>query len=172
MGARQIVQQSANPEPKPKRKYTKRLKHAGKPSELEKGLIADVLANSPGGLSVREVSALATVMRRSKDVIRRAVEEAHDTLIERAGRYADIHMQAVETALENGDAKSLEVAARASQWAMENINLDGQGVVEKPAAKPMGPSIQIGIALGGMNKQESTEIIEAKVIANPPLENV
>ena len=137
---------------KPRRSY----KRQGKLSDGDKHLIEDVIAQTPGGLSTGQQHALAVVLRKSRDVVKRAIEDAHDNLAERAGRYADIHLQTTETALSNGDAKSLEVAARASQSAMENINVDGVGVVEKKPDKPVGNQVIVGIQLGGMQTPEVT----------------
>jgi hypothetical protein len=165
-GARSVVSKPTAVA-KPKRKVYKR---PGSPSDAEKGLVADVVANSPGGLSPTQQNALATVLKRGRGVVKQMVEDAAMTLAERAGRYADIHLQTTEAALANGDAKSLEVAARASQWAMENINVDGTGVVEKPASKPTGPSVMIGIKLGGMQTPSDVIIEGAKVESEKPLE--
>lgn len=154
MGARAAVQ---SPPAKPVRKPRKAL------TEGEQHVIEDIIAQVPGGLTMRQQSALATVLRRPRNMVKQAVAEAALELADRAQRYADIHMKATEVALENGDAKSLEVAARASQWALENINVDGTRVVEKAPDKPTGPAIQIGIMVGGKNIPSESVIDVEKV---------
>lgn len=97
-----------------------------------------------------QVHSLAKALRRSRTAVRQAVEDARDTFVERAGRYVDIHMTTVEAALANGDAKSLEVAARGAQWALEHVSADGVRVVEKTEANP-GLKVAIGIKIGGVD---------------------
>lgn len=145
-----------------------RHKRQGPATDADKSLIQDIIAQTPGGLSNGQVNALAIVLQRSRAKTKELVEEAALKVAERAERYADIHMRVTEEALANGDAKSLEVAARASQWAMENINVDGVGVIEKAANKPAAPSVMIGIRVGGLNETPSEaskgiEVLEAKV---------
>ena len=154
---------SSNPvEAKPKPR--KRHKKLGSFTDAEKTIVEDIVAQSPGGLNTSEVNALARVLRRNREIIKAAVIEAAETLADRAGRYADIHLQTTEAALANGDAKSLEVAARASQWALENISVDGVAVVEKKADKPTGPQINIGVIVGGKNETPVvTEITDAEL---------
>jgi hypothetical protein len=63
------------------------------------------------------------------------------------------------------DPKALDVAARASQWAMENLSAEGQRIVDKPAAGKgdMGPRILVGINLGGMNSKPAVDVVEIPV---------
>ncbi len=126
-------------------KYNRR----DKVTEIERGLVTQFLQDQPHEITPRQVKGLADTLRRSKETILRVIEETKDTLGERVGRYADLHMQATETAVTNGDAKSLAVATKAAEWAMENIGVDGRKVIEKTESRHSGPNIQIGVKIGG-----------------------
>lgn len=97
------------------------------------------------------------------------VREAREALKAKALALFEKYEAIIDKAIAAGD---LEVAATHVQWLIEHMpNEDGERMIDATAAKPKkletaktGPSIQIGIALGGMNKPktlpEVTEITE------------
>src|SRR5713101_7029821 len=85
----------------------------------EKALIGQFLADQPHEVTREQIKLLAKLMHRSPNTIRQCIEQARENFVASAGRYVEIHLAATEAALANGDPKSLEVAARGAQWAME-----------------------------------------------------
>lgn len=137
--------------------------------ERATAVIANALVENKGGdLTTCQVGAIAKTLRRSKEAIRELIEVAREELAANAGFYVQSHKTVVEMALDAGDPKALEVAARASQWAMEKISHDGARVVDAAAAPSGGGQILIGInfKLGGRNPS----IIEGEKALPPPLD--
>jgi hypothetical protein len=60
------------------------------------------------------------------------------------------------------DPKALDVAARASQWAMENLSAEGQRIVDAPTAGKgnLGPRIVVAVRVGGLNDKPTADITE------------
>jgi hypothetical protein len=142
-----FVDDSLLPKPKRKRKLPKR---TGVITKVEKDLIARVVADQSSEMTERQINALAVVTRRSKALVKKAVEEAHETFVDRSKRYVDIHLATVEQAFAKGTDKGLEVAQKGSQWAIENISEQGARIVEKKSDDTStGTRIMIGVALGG-----------------------
>lgn len=135
---------------KPHKKRTYR-RHGGSLSKSEKDLIANTALAQPGGLSPLQVTGLAKVLKRSPALIQQAIIEARDQFVGSAGRYVEIHKQATEDALSNGDAKSLDVAVRGAQWALTNISAEGTRIVDKPNTEATGSKVMIGIRVGGID---------------------
>lgn len=162
------------PGPKPKRK---KRKDAGKPrkstiqklgpgrsgpmSAPEKELIERFLLARPEGEEIntatKRAKALAVVMGRSTETVRRAIVSAAQRLAERSEEYTDMHFVAAKIAAAKGDAAP-------SQWALERISAEGEEgkgrirIIEPLKTEgdaPQMPTINIGLALGG--------------IANPPV---
>lgn len=128
-------------------------------------IVTQTVQEAGGDLRSREVAALARVLHTNKDHVREMVETARSLLAERAVEYVDAHKKAVDKALHNGDAKSLEVAARATQWAMEHIKFEGKSIVDKPGGESgQGTQIIIGIKLGGQNTEQPATVVEAEAI--------
>lgn len=157
-GARSVINRTAPPkifEPKSKR--------GGSISKVEQNLIAQFVRDQPREVTTSQVTSLAKVLRRSKEVVKAAIEQARENFASEADFYVKSHKQSVERALaiqtKDGehDPKALDVAARASQWALENLSAEGQRVVDKPSAGKgdMGPKIMVGINLGGLNTPSS-----------------
>ena len=126
-------------------------KRGGSPTKAEKELVAQFVLDQPAEVTPRQVNALAKVLRRSKELTKQLIEDAKDNFVESAGRYVEIHREAVEAALLNGDSKSLEVAVKGSQWAIESLSSDGTRIVEQPNVDSGGVKVMVGIKLGGMN---------------------
>jgi hypothetical protein len=123
-------------------------KRRGSITKVERDFVTQFVQDQPRELSSRQVSALSTVTRRSKAVIKTLIEEARDSFVEQADRYVQIHREAVEGALESGDH---EQAIKGSQWYLEHVSSEGARIVDKAAAGPAGTKIMLGISLGGMS---------------------
>lgn len=139
-------------------------KRKGPVTTGEKALLAEFLTDQTAAVTNQQVTALAKVMRRSKEIVIRELEAARDSFVESAQDYVDIHKKATQQALLNADPKSLDVATRAAQWAIEKISGEGIRLVEKADKGPSGSSIMIGIKLGGLNDPQNTPFL-------PPSEN-
>lgn len=123
------------------------IKRQGSITKAEKALIAQVVMDSPAEITPRQVNALATATRRSRQAIKKCIEDARDNFAASAGDYVEIHKEATMAALLKGDN---EQALKGSQWALTNISAEGARVVEKTVVAPSGSKIQIGIKLGGI----------------------
>ena|ERR1700674_3152186 len=132
-----------------KKRQQKRRKSPLTPEE--KGIIDQVILDSPGGLATSQERGLSQALCRPLAALKPYIEEAREKFVKRAPRYTDIHIAAAEKALANGDAKSLEVATRASAWALENISTENERVIERPTIGPVGQKIMIGIKVGGVD---------------------
>lgn len=82
--------------------------------------------------------------------IKTIIAKAREGFARRADSYAEIHYLATAQALANGDAKSLAVALRGAEFALERTEEDGARIINKDSSAPTQPSIQIGIALAGV----------------------
>jgi hypothetical protein len=135
-------------------------------TKAEKDVVAAVVADSPREVSEKQVTALATALRRPKAAIKAAIDNAQGDFQAAAGRYVEIHMEAIESALRDEDVKGREIAMKGAQWAIERLAHEGSRVIEKAAAGPSesGPRIQIGIRLGGIDATNESKAIEATVI--------
>jgi hypothetical protein len=130
---------------------TRHYPRRGHLSQPEKDLIAAVVMDSPREVDARQINGLAKGLRRRRSAIKEAVEQAREIFLGRAPRYVDIHMQTTEAALAAGDPKSLEVAARSSQWAIEHTSADGASIIEKVTEGSSGVKVIIGVKVGGAN---------------------
>jgi hypothetical protein len=162
-GARSVITRTAPPkifEPKSKR--------GGAISKAEKHLIAQFVRDQPREVTTTQVNSLAKVLRRSKDAVKQMVVEARENFAAEADFYVTSHKKSVERALNvtnkegEYDAKALDVAARASQWALENLSAEGQRVVDKPSAGKgdSGPRIMVGVSIGGLNTPAVVTAVE------------
>lgn len=75
--------------------------------------------------------------------IKVVIKAAREALARRAADYANLHWQASVMAAMKGDAGP-------AQWAIERIAEGGQRIIDAPKSGPAAPTLQIGIALGGM----------------------
>lgn len=147
----------------PGAKPGQRFRRQGKPSEAEKALVAQVVQDQPTTITPSQINGLAKALNRTPAVIKQLVAEARENFVAAAGDYVAIHKQAAQLALANGDAKSLDVAVKASQWAIQSISADGQRVVERTTSEPTGQKIFIGINVGGVSAPQAvvTEVVDA-----------
>lgn len=137
-----------NVAPAGKRTPHKVFKRRGSVSNVERDFVTQFVQDQPRELSTRQVNALATVMRRSRETVKEVVAEARDRFVEQADRYVEIHRSAVESALEGGDN---ETALKGSQWYLEHVAAEGIRIVDKGGASgPTGSKIVIGVAIGGV----------------------
>lgn len=147
MGARTVVDHAATPAKPPKV-----FNRAGPISPTEQALVTQFVADQPREMTQGQVTALSKVLRRTRETVKKMVEEAREDLAGNISDYVATHKLAMQQALANGDAKSLEVATRAAQWGMENIAIEGVRVVDKAKSEDTGIRIQIGVKVGGMNE--------------------
>lgn len=142
----------------------KPLKRRGRPTEAEKALIAKVVADQPAEMTSTQVTALARTLRRTKDTVKSMIIQAKEDFQAKADFYVKAHEQAVGAALANGDAKSLAVALEGSQWALENLSIDGVRVIDKQTENSGGGGkVLIGIKIGGMREDQPVTVDAAKV---------
>ena len=149
------------------RKVHKIFKRRGPVTPTEKEFVAQFVQDQPCEITPKQVTALASTLRRSKELVKQMIEEAKDNFQGAAKRYVEIHKEAIEAALENGDAKSLHVAVQGSQWAMENLSAEGVSIVNKKQESGSGAGrIAIGIQIGGMRVDQPVEakVVEAETI--------
>ena len=99
---------------------------------------------------------LATMNKGHKRDYFPRVREAREALKEKALELYEMHVRIIQEAL---DAKEFETAAQANQWLMEHMPADdGITMIDISIDKPKqvnpatGPTIQIGFALGGIDK--------------------
>lgn len=85
-------------------------------------------------------SRVKAIMKTAREVIR-----------ERLTEYVDIHLVAAKVAALKGDAGPAE-------WALENLDVDGERVVTPPSKNqaPTAPTFNLGFVLGGMPRQLPT----------------
>jgi len=87
------------------------------------------------------------------------VKEAREALASHALELLETHKKLI---LEAAMAGNYEAALKASQWLLEHMpREEGTAIIDESAAKPKmvaegpkGPSIQIGVVLGGMNEKK------------------
>ncbi len=107
-------------------------------------ITATTLALMDSKTPVQIAKGLGTSIRAEK--VRDVIKAARVALALRAQDYVDLHFQAASIAAESGDAKP-------SQWALTMIAEEGARIVDAPqVAQNKAPSLQIGIALGGLTK--------------------
>ncbi len=154
MGARQSVKigQLANAEAAAAKKPTKVFGRMGRSTAGEREFVAQFVQDMPGPITERQISALATTMRRDKATVRGWIEEAAEAFQENARFYIDAHRKATEDALVSDTMAGKDIAIKASQWAIENLSGGGARIVEKAASgAPTGTKIMVGVKIGGMN---------------------
>lgn len=173
-GARSVISKQVHSpifEPKAKRH--------GSITKTEQSIVTAFVLDQPREVTTAQVTALSKVLRRSKEAVKGMVVAARETLNANSQFYVDAHRTSVERALAvttkegEHDPKALDVAARASQWAMENMSAEGQRIVDvKSASKGEGGTkIMINIPFGGMNVAPAVEVIEAVIDPSPKSES-
>lgn len=162
-GARSVVSRKS-----PEKVFEPKAKRAGKPTQVEQSLITQFVRDQPREVTSGQVAALARVLRRPRETVKSMIEAAREDFAVEASFYVAAHKTSVQRALDvtnkdgEHDAKALDVAARASQWALENLSAEGVRVVDKPSAGKgdTGPRIMVGINVGGLNTKPTVEVVE------------
>jgi hypothetical protein len=95
------------------------------------------------------VTALAALLDRSPKVIKGIVEEAKAEFAGNAKNYVKLHMDSTQKAF---DSRDYETAAKAAQWAIEKMGVEGVRIIEQAAERPQMPQVVIGVNLGGIGK--------------------
>lgn len=166
-GARSVISRQVPPkvfEPKNKR--------SGSITATEQALVTQFVLDQPREVTTQQVTALSKVLRRSKEAVKGMVIAAREEFNSSAEFYVKAHAESVAKALSSmnkegeHDPKALDVAARASQWAMENMSAEGQRIVDvKSTGKGEGGTkILINIPFGGMNAVPAVEVVETASI--------
>lgn len=99
------------------------------------------------------------------------VKMAREILREKALEILAKYELIIDKALEKGD---FETAAKHTQWLLEHMpNEEGERLIDPSAAKPKevergsGPSIQIGLVLGGLSETKKlppSDLIDVEVL--------
>ena len=148
---------------KPAKKSKKpRFKRPGPLTAGEHEIIETFAAEQTTDIAPAQVRALAQTLNRTVDTVKTAIEKARESFVSRAERYVNVHSEATEAALANGDAKSLEVAAKASQWAITNLSSEGKRIIEKETGIINVPRVMIAVKIGGLDLdkvQESDAVV-------------
>ena len=140
----------------------KRVKRFGKPTKDDKAIVAAIVMQTPQAVTERQVTGMALALNRSREMIKRLVGDARADLAANAGMYVAAHREATEKALADGSVAGLEVAAKASQWAMEKIAAEGVRVIDRDKQESTGTRVMVGIKLGGANDQPTVSALEVK----------
>jgi hypothetical protein len=130
-------------------------RRGGNITEAEERVVAQFLRDQPRELTSAQVTQLGKFLRRTPQTTRTIIERARDRFAEAAEDYVEAHITATQQALAEGE---FDVAARASQWAMEHLASEGVRVVEKAEAVSTQPKVMIGINLGGIGRVEPVAI--------------
>jgi hypothetical protein len=165
-GARSVI--SHNP---PTKVFEPKAKRPGPISPTEQALVTQFVLDQPREVTTAQVTALSKVLRRSKEAVKGMLEKAREEFQSQAEFYVGAHKTSVDRALNvknregEYDPKALDVAARASQWALENLSAEGQRIVDKPTEKGnSGPRIMVGVSIGGLNTPAAAvEVVEIPV---------
>lgn len=141
-------------------------------------IVQNLIDRKKGLVTERDVHALVTVTGTPKDQLVQIIEDARTKFSGAAVEYVDMHKEATRAALDlgkgtldadgalvGGDAKALDVATRAAQWAIEKAGHAGKRVIEKEQAVvgSGGTKILIGISLGGKNPTYDGDAIVAEI---------
>jgi hypothetical protein len=165
-GARSVISRQVPTQPD--KVFEPKSKRGGSVSDAEQALVTQFVLDQPREVTTAQVTALSRVLRRTKEAVKEMVVRAREDFSASADFYVKSHKTSVERALNvtnregEHDPKALDVAARASQWALENLSAEGQRIVDKPSAGKgdMGPRIMVGINIGGLNTKPAAEVIE------------
>ena len=133
--------------PPPRTNYRKR-------TATDRATVTGVATQIPVDLATPQklIDSTAIVLNRDPRVVASWIAEARQELQRNARLYVDSHVQSVVGALAD---KDYDVARKGAEWAIEHISArDSDGrverIVEVQDASAALPTIQIGIALGGL----------------------
>jgi hypothetical protein len=120
----------------------------GRPSNAEAAEAAAVVFDA----MKREMTVPETAARLGAGQDGRRVKEllktAREVIRERIGEYVDIHLVGAKVAALKGDT-------RPAEWALENLDVDGERVVTAPNKNPpqVAPTFNLGFMIGGIPAQ-------------------
>lgn len=164
-GARPSAFKDDTAKPKPVRP-ARIFKRRGGLSDAEKDIVTQIVQDQPREMSPARVNALAKGLGRSRAAIQNVVTQARERFIEQADRYVDIHRDATEAALAEGDNRTAQAGA---QWYLENVAGEGVRIIDKSKEEaPKGTRIMIGISLGGTTTSDASKALEPHVIDVTP----
>lgn len=130
----------------------------GKPTKAERELIVQTTMALMDKETPEHIAAL---VQRDTKAIKDIIKTARQNFQNKAAQYVEAHWEATQVASAMGDAKP-------AQWALEHLAEGEQRVVEREKAGSSSPSIQIGIALGGV-PTPATAVFSAPLPAQPAL---
>lgn len=139
------------------------VRRAGIPTIAEENLVTALVLDSPVELNSKQVNGLAKALRRPVSTVRTMIEKAQTKFRSKAERYVEVHLEATEAALRRGTDRSLEVATKASQWAIEKMSGEGARIIEPAAVVgpgQLGPRVMIGVKIGGMKHNDAQPTID------------
>jgi len=142
-------------------------KRAGPLTTSEKTIIAQVVADAPATLmDAAAIERTAHLMRRDPRTVAHYIVAAREQFQANARRYVEIHQQVADAALKDGSDRALDVARKASEFAMQHASAkDKSGKVERIIESQQTvdvPRVQIGVVLGGLPTARPAAIIDAE----------
>jgi len=154
---------------KPSKSHLFKKKHRkhGPFSATERAAVQAVVQVAPAHLPTKQqIVSLAKAINRPEGSVTAHITRARETFQANATRYVEIHKEAAELALKDGSDKALDVARKASEFAMQHASAkDKSGKVERIIESQQTadvPRVQIGLVLGGMPTARPAEIIDAE----------
>lgn len=128
----------------------------GPTTDAEVAVVGALLQEQSQELTLTQVSAIGRVLRRRPAATKALIARAKAQFRAEAPHYVEVHRQAMDQALKLGDAKGLEVATRASQWAIERISQDGERIVEAAPVEGTGVKVFVGVKIGGLQQKDES----------------
>jgi hypothetical protein len=129
-------------------------------TKAEKEALVEVAARAPEAI---DIGRMSQVMHRSPEAIKEMVRAARVKLQERAGEYADLHLEAAKRALDSGEP---DVARKAAEFILSRVGEGDVRVLDSEAGQtgPSGPQVIIGFAVGASKLLTEPPAIKAEVV--------
>ena len=142
-----------------------------KPGSKARGTISDdtvldaFLLAQTGPVTKGQVGAMAKLLGRTPENIKKAMIRARHRFVSKAERYVELHGEATEEAMLRGDH---EIVIKASQWAMTNLAAEGVRIIDKPeAGADHGTKVLIGVQIGGVDQPK---VLIGQIAPSTPVE--
>lgn len=155
---------STSVEPKKPTKVFGHKRH-GHTTAAEQNLVEQFVLDTPHEITKGQEMRLAALMGRSTEAVRSMIQRARNKFTDAAEEYVDTHLQATQGALQKGD---YHVAVKAAQWAMENISVEGERIIDKVDTTQQGPRVFVGIKLGGLGSAMDDASATPTVVVETP----
>lgn len=129
----------------------------GRPSNEAQGqTIHEVFEGMRKGLEIEDIAANAGCAQDGRHV-REIMSTAKEQMQRRVGEYVEIHIVAAKVAAMKGNADP-------AQWALENITVEGERVVDPPQKNlpPPPPTFNLGFMIGGMPQRAALPPAKSK----------